>query len=309
MHVAGHIPVLAREVVEALNLAPDSKLVDATFGRGGHARLCLKQLGPKGRLLALDRDPQAIAHAKREFAGDDRLRPVHCAFDQIDDAVRDWLGDTPVDAVLMDIGVSSPQLDEAVRGFSFSQEGPLDMRMDSTQGASAREWLLETSEDDVSRSLRTLGEERFSRRIAAAIKQALQEDGLHTTTELAALVERVVPTREKNKHPATRTFQAIRIAVNGELAQLREALPKAFGVLRSGGRLVVISFHSLEDRIVKNFMRELSRGDNFPPDLPVTADQLKPRARLIGKARRASEAEVNENPRSRSAVLRVVEKL
>ena len=309
MTTAGHIPVLSREVVDALNLPDDGILVDATFGRGGHSRLCLDHLGPAGRVLAIDRDPDAVAWGNRLFADEPRIKVVQGRFSDLARLIALHVPDARVDAVLLDLGVSSPQLDTAARGFSFAAAGPLDMRMDPQSGQSAVDWLTEVEERDLVRVIRTLGEERYARRIAAAIKQAIAEDTLKTTSDLAALVTAASPTHERHKHPATRTFQAIRMHVNEELDELRRVLPQALDALKGGGRLVVISFHSLEDRIVKRFMRGEARGDDFPPDMPVTADMLNPRLRLVGKMMRATDAEVAVNPRSRSAVLRVAEKL
>ncbi len=306
---AGHIPVLSREVVEALNLPADGFLVDATFGRGGHARLCLERLGPNGRILAIDRDPEAVAWGARLFADEPRIKVVRGRFSDLARLIARYVPDVRVDAVLLDLGVSSPQLDSAARGFSFGADGPLDMRMDPESGESAADWLAQVEERELARVIRTLGEERYARRIAAAIKRATAAGALNTTADLAQLVCEAVPTRERHKHPATRTFQAIRMHVNGELDELARVLPQTLDVLAGGGRLVVISFHSLEDRMVKRFMRGESRGDDFPPDMPVTADMLHPRVALVGKAVRAGDAELGKNPRARSAVMRVAEKL
>jgi 16S rRNA (cytosine1402-N4)-methyltransferase len=309
MSSAGHIPVLAREVVAALKLPHDGFLVDATIGRGGHCRLCLDQLGPGGHILAIDRDPEAVRFGRALFAGETRITVVQGRFSELAGLVARHAPDARVDAVLLDLGVSSPQLDTAARGFSFTATGPIDMRMDPESGRCAADWLAEATEAEIARVIHALGEERFARRIAAAIKRALADGALATTGDLAALVSRAVPTRERNKHPATRTFQAIRMHVNDELGELARVLPQALDVLDTGGRLVVISFHSLEDRMVKRFMRDQARGDRFPPDMPVTADMLEPRLALVGKAVRADESEVAVNPRARSAVLRVAEKL
>ncbi len=306
---AGHIPVLSREVVEALNLPADGFLVDATFGRGGHARLCLDALGPQGRVLAIDRDPAAVAHGRQVFAADARIRVVRGRFSELARLLAEHAPDARVDGILLDLGVSSPQLDTAARGFSFSANGPLDMRMDPEHGVSAADWLAAVDEGELARVLRSLGEERYARRIAAAIKRQLASGALTTTAELAALVAEASPTHERHKHPATRTFQAIRMQVNGELDELGRVLPQALDALRVGGRLVVISFHSLEDRLVKRYFRDQARGDDFPPDMPVTADQLNPRLRLVTRAVRAGDDEVETNPRARSAVLRAAEKL
>ncbi len=309
MSDAGHIPVLSTEVVEALSLPRNGYLVDATFGRGGHSRLCLEWMGPEGRILAIDRDPEAVGYAGFHFCHEPRLKVVHGTFSEIAQLIQKHASGVRIDAILLDLGVSSPQLDTAERGFSFNATGPLDMRMDPDRGQTAEEWLCEVDEAELAQVIRTLGEERFARRIASAIKRAVLENKLGTTGDLAAIVAAAVPTRERNKHPATRTFQAIRMHINAELEELKKVLPQALEALVTGGRLVVISFHSLEDRIVKRFMRDCARGDHYPPDLPITADHLNPGARLIGKAVRAGEAELRCNPRARSAVMRVAEKL
>ena len=281
-------------------IRPDGVYVDATFGRGGHTALMLERLGPEGRLLAIDKDPQAIEVARSRFAGEPRLRLHHGSFAELGEFVEGCGLMGQVDGVLMDLGVSSPQLDDASRGFSFMREGPLDMRMDSSRGESAAQWLARAKEGEIARVLKEYGEERFSKRIARAIVTAREESEIVTTAQLAALVAAAVPVKEKDKHPATRSFQAIRIFVNGELDDLRACLDQVVDVLQRGGRLAVISFHSLEDRIVKRFMRDQARGDDFPPGLPVTADQLKPRLKIVGKAIRPGAAEVAANPRARS---------
>ena len=305
----GHNPVLSNEVLKALNLPHNGLLIDATFGRGGHSNMCLQSLGEDARVLGIDRDVEAVEFASRAFAEESRITVKHSSFSHLKQLWSSHFNEQPIDGILIDLGVSSPQLDQAERGFSFMKAGPLDMRMDTTTGDTALQWLIQVSEDDLSRTLRQFGEERFSRRIAAAIKLALETEALLTTADLARIVAENVPVKERNKHPATRSFQAIRIAINQELKEVSEVLPQAIDCLRDGGRLVVISFHSLEDRIVKRFIRDQSRGDNFPPDLPVLASQLKPRLKSIGKAIRANGEELSTNPRARSAVLRVAEKL
>ena len=304
-----HRSVLLEESVDALAIRPDGIYVDATFGRGGHTALMLERLGPEGRLLAIDKDPQAIEAARSRFAGEPRLRLHHGSFAELGEFVEGCGLMGQVDGVLMDLGVSSPQLDDASRGFSFMREGPLDMRMDSSRGESAAQWLARAKEGEIAKVLKEYGEERFSKRIARAIVAAREESEITTTAQLAALVAAAVPVKEKDKHPATRSFQAIRIFVNGELDDLRACLDQVVDVLQRGGRLAVISFHSLEDRIVKRFMRDQARGDDFPLGLPVTADQLKPRLKIVGKAIRPGAEEVAANPRARSSVLRVAEKL
>ena len=303
---AQHLTVLLREAVEALAIKPAGVYVDATFGRGGHSRAILEQLGPEGRLLALDRDPRAIAAAAA--IGDARLKVVHRPFADMGEAVRE-AGFGSVDGVLMDIGVSSPQLDEGERGFSFRFDAPLDMRMDTTQGETAAEWLARADVRDITQVVRDYGEERFAFQIAKKIVAARSERPVATTGQLAALVREAVRTREPGQDPATRTFQALRIHINQELEQLALALPQARDMLNPGGRLVVISFHSLEDRIVKRFMRDEAAPDSLPKNLPLKASQLPPpRLKLIGKPVKASPAEVEANPRARSAVMRVAEK-
>ena len=303
---AQHLTVLLREAVEALAIKPAGVYVDATFGRGGHSRAILEQLGPDGRLLALDRDPRAIAAA--DAIGDARLKVVHRPFAEMGEAVRE-AGFGRVNGVLMDIGVSSPQLDEGERGFSFRFDAPLDMRMDTTQGETAAEWLARADVRDITQVVRDYGEERFAFQIAKKIVAARSERPVATTGQLAALVREAVRTREPGQDPATRTFQALRIHINQELEQLALALPQARDMLNPEGRLVVISFHSLEDRIVKRFMRDEAAPDSLPKNLPLKASQLPPpRLKLIGKPVKASPAEVEANPRARSAVMRVAEK-
>lgn len=303
-----HAPVLRNEAVAALNVRADGIYLDATFGRGGHARAILEKLGPDGQLLALDRDPQAVASAKTQFANEARLTMVHGPFSTLGRAVdeRGWHG--RVNGVLFDLGVSSPQLDEPARGFSFRNEGPLDMRMDTTRGESAADWLNRAEEQEIADVLFQLGEERYARRIARAILRSREQTPIATTKQLAEIIAGAVPTRERSKDPATRSFQAIRLHINRELDELREALPQAMEVLAPRGRLVVISFHSLEDRIVKQFMRTQEKGRELPPDLPVRHIEIQSRLKVIGKPVRASDDEVQRNPRARSAVLRVAEK-
>ncbi len=302
-----HEPVLRQEAVAALNIWPDGIYVDATFGRGGHARAILEQLGPDGRLLALDRDPQAVASATQQFADEVRLTIVHGPFSMLARTVdeRGWRG--RVNGILFDLGVSSPQLDDPARGFSFRTEGPLDMRMDTTRGESAADWLSRAGEQEIADVLYQLGEERYARRIARAILRTREATPITTTKQLAEIVASAVPTRERSKDPATRSFQAIRLHINRELDELRETLPQALDVLAPHGRLAVISFHSLEDRIVKQFMRAQEKGKELPPDLPVRHVEIQSRLKVIGKPVRASEAEVRRNPRARSAVLRIAE--
>jgi 16S rRNA (cytosine1402-N4)-methyltransferase len=305
-----HRTVLLQEAVDALAIRSDSMLAegcyfDATFGRGGHSRLILERLGAHGRLIALDRDAQAIAAATR--IDDARFYAEHASFVELA-GVLARIGVEGVDGVLLDLGVSSPQLDDAARGFSFRRDGPLDMRMDTSQGQTAAQWLETAGESEIREVIRDYGEERFAKQIATAIVAARQRGPVLTTGQLAAIVGAAVRTREKNKDPATRTFQAVRIYLNQELAQLSLALPQVLDLLRPGGRLAVISFHSLEDRIVKHFMRDAARAD-LPIRLPLRQRELpQPRLRLVGKPLRASAPEIAANPRARSATLRVAER-
>jgi len=306
---AAHQSVLLRPSVEALKIDPAGVYVDGTFGRGGHSRLILSALGERGRLIAIDRDPQAVDYARAHFAGDARFSIVHGSFAMLAEVAREAGVMGRVDGVLLDLGVSSPQLDQADRGFSFGKAGPLDMRMDTTRGESAAEWLARAEAGEIAEVLKEYGEERHARRIARAIVAAREEAPIATTDRLAEVVSQANPSWEKGKHPATRSFQAIRIRINGELEAIESCLKQVIDVLTVGGRLAVISFHSLEDRIVKRFMRDQARGDRFPPGVPVRQDQLQPRLRLVGKAVHPDADEIANNPRARSAVLRVAERL
>ncbi len=351
MNLAAHSPVLLRESIQALALKPGQIVVDATYGRGGHAREIFKKITPAGKLpggklVLLDRDLSAIQHARENWRDCPNVEIIHCEFSELAVILkhRDLHG--TVDAVLFDFGVSSPQLDEPTRGFSFKSDGPLDMRMNRDQEVDASMWIRRVSVQELIRVLKTYGEERFAKRIAHAIKNALTEDQDHgefarrakrgcsgvqgefprtgkrktgdstsaigapelSTAALARLVSAAIPFSEKHKHPATRTFQAIRIAVNNELGEIEKVLPQALDCLVAGGRLVMISFHSLEDRLVKRFIRDQAKGDPYPVDMPVTADMLSPRLCAMGKAIRASGAEIEANPRARSAVMRVATK-
>jgi len=304
-----HTPVLLEESLEALAIKSDGMYVDGTFGRGGHTRALLARLGAAGRLLALDRDPDAIAVAQPLAERDRRLTVERAPFSMLGKVVRCLGLSGAVNGVLLDIGVSSPQLDCPERGFSFSADGPLDMRMDTDVGESAAQWLAHAKETEIAQVLRDYGEERFAKRIARAIGRARSESPILTTRRLAAIVAAASPSREPGKHPATRTFQAIRIHVNRELDELRACLADVCELLAAGGRLVVISFHSLEDRIVKRFIREQARGEQFPRGVPVMAHETHACLRPIGKAVRASQREVALNPRARSAVMRAAERL
>ena len=304
---AAHVTVLLDEAVEALAIRAEGVYLDATFGRGGHSRRILERLNEKGRLLAVDRDPTAIAAG--QAINDPRFHLAHRAFAEIAEAAHD-AGVADVDGVLFDVGVSSPQIDDGERGFSFRHDAPLDMRMDTTRGETAAEWLARAETREITEVIRNYGEERFAFQIAKKVVAARLEQPVVTTGQFAAIVRSAVRTREPGQDAATRSFQALRIHINQELGQLEIALPQAVELLRPGGRLVVIAFHSLEDRIVKNFMREQSTADALPKNLPLRADQLpKPKLRLVGRVVRASAAEVAANPRARSAVMRVAEKL
>ncbi len=303
-----HIPVLAREVLEGLAPVADGLYIDATFGRGGHTARILEALGGEGRVLALDRDPAAIAAGRVRFASEVRLALVHAPFADLRQVVHDHARDRPVAGVLFDLGVSSPQLDEAARGFSFSKDGPLDMRMDPTRGEPVAAWLARAAVDEMREVIASLGEERFARRIAQAIAAERARAPIERTARLAAIVAAAVRTRD-GKHPATRTFQALRMHVNDEPGQLARGLAAAVDVLAPRGRLAVISFHSLEDRLTKDFMRRESSLDPVLARLPVPPPHAAPRLRLVGGKHRASAAEVAANPRARSAVLRVAERV
>ena len=307
--MAEHTPVLLDEVLAGLAVQAEGRYCDATFGRGGHSAAILARLGPAGRVCAIDRDPEAIAAGRARFASEPRLALVRGPFGRLGELVRAVGWEGGLQGVLLDLGVSSPQLDEATRGFSFMQDGPLDMRMDNESGSSAAQWLARAGEREIADVLFTLGEERFARRIARAIVAARATAPIQTTRRLAELVAAAVPTREPGKHPATRTFQAIRIHVNRELEEAQAALPQAVGLLAPGGRLCVISFHSLEDRLVKRFMRREAQGDPVYAGLPEVPAHARPRLRLVGGAVMPGAAEVASNPRARSAVLRVAERL
>ena len=302
----GHTPVLLNEAVEALVQREDGIYLDCTFGRGGHSAAILGRLGPGGRLVAMDRDPEAESAASARFSGDPRFTFERCSFAMLGSVTKRLGIAGRVDGVLMDLGVSSPQLDAPERGFSFMREGPLDMRMDPTSGLSAATWINGASETEIATVLRDYGEERHARRIARAIVESRPHT---TTTGLAAVIAAAQPSREPGQHPATRSFQAIRIFINHELGELEAALPQAVAALAPGGRLAVISFHSLEDRIVKRFMRAGAEGERLPRGLPVRGDRPGRVLRLVGRAVRAGKAESAANPRARSAVLRVAERL
>ncbi len=303
-----HQTVLLREAVDALVTTAGGTYVDGTFGRGGHSRALLQRLGDQGRLLGVDKDPEAAAVAAQLAAEDSRFTFFHGSFALLPEQLR-RMGIEAVDGILLDLGVSSPQLDDSARGFSFQHDGPLDMRMDTSSGETAAEWLARAAEGEIAAVLKEYGEERFARRIAGAIVAARAESPITTTGRLAKIVSEANPRWEKHKNPATRSFQGIRIYINRELDDLVELLARALSLLQVGGRLVVISFHSLEDRLVKRYMRDMARGDAVPAGVPVLDSSLNRRMRLLGKAVRASAEEVAANPRARSAIMRVAEKI
>jgi 16S rRNA (cytosine1402-N4)-methyltransferase len=302
-----HATVLLNEAVAALQVKPDGIYVDGTFGRGGHSRLILEQLGEQGRLIALDKDLAAIEAGRA--INDSRFTLVHRGFEQLAQVLQE-LGVGKVDGVLLDLGVSSPQLDDEQRGFSFRFDAPLDMRMDTSGGQTAAEWLATVEEKELAEVIRDYGEERFARQIARTIVAARQERAIETTKQLSDIVAQCVRTREPGKNPATRTFQAIRIYINRELEELENILPQCVEQLKEGGRMSIISFHSLEDRIVKRFMRDMAQGDKVPKFVPIRAvDVPQGKIKLVGKPVFASEVELKANPRARSAVLRVAERI
>lgn len=305
-----HTTVLLDEAVEALLVDASGCYIDGTFGRGGHSGLILERLTELGRLMAIDRDPEAIEAGKARFRDESRVCFKHSEFSRIGELAKQqgWMG--RVSGVLLDLGVSSPQLDSAGRGFSFMHDGPLDMRMDPSVGLSASEWLQQVDFEDLVHVLKVYGEERFGRRIATAIVDRRQSGPINTTSELAQIVDEAIPVKDPHKHPATRTFQAIRIQVNSELDEVHKVLSDALDLLALGGRIVVISFHSLEDRIVKRFMRDHSRVQPVPRDIPLMSDKTAaPPLKLVGKAVKPSAEEISMNTRSRSAVMRVAERV
>jgi 16S rRNA (cytosine1402-N4)-methyltransferase len=306
-----HITVLLDEAVEALAVRADGCYLDGTFGRGGHSRLILQHLGPEGRLLGFDKDPQAIATGQALAAEDGRFVIVQRSFAELGAEVAERGLSGKVNGILLDLGVSSPQLDDPERGFSFMNDGPLDMRMDPSRGVSAAEFIATAPAEEIARVFKEYGEERFAKRMANAVVARREQQPFTRTADLAEVLKVANPAWEKGKNPATRAFQGLRIHVNNELGDLEAGLEAALDTLEIGGRLVVISFHSLEDRIVKLFMRKLAKGeaDNLPRNLPVQHKPFEPKIKVHGKAQFASEAELKANPRSRSAVMRVAEKL
>ena len=303
-----HQTVLLHEAVDALVTLPDGFYVDGTFGRGGHSRYLLQNLNRSGRVLGVDKDQEAQAAAHELAESESRFQFFHGSFAELPQQLR-GMGVDAVDGILLDLGVSSPQLDDGDRGFSFMRDGPLDMRMDTSCGETAAQWLSRADLQHIAGVLKEYGEERFARRIATAIVAARAVSPIETTSQLARLVSEAHPRWEKHKHPATRSFQAIRIKVNRELEDLQAFLSVALDMLRVGGRLVVISFHSLEDRLVKRYMRDMARGDSLPRGVPVTDSQLNRRMRLVGRSVKASAEEVASNVRARSAVMRIAEKI
>ena len=302
-----HIPVFLDEAVAALNVQAGGVYLDGTLGRAGHSQRIVQQLGSDGRLIAVDRDFDAIKVGEEIFSEDDRVLLLHGDFSCLEEVLSAKVQSLKFDGILLDIGVSSPQLDQAERGFSFMQDGALDMRMDVSKGQTAAEWLAVAEEKEIADVIYQFGEEKFSRRIARAIVERRIEEPLETTLQLAALVSEAIPRHEKHKHPATRTFQAIRIYINDELGQLMSVLPQAVRLLNESGRLAVISFHSLEDRIVKRFMRDLTKGEIVPKHIPIVPEYHAP-IKTVGKAIKPSDEELKRNPRARSAVLRIAER-
>lgn len=304
-----HETVLLEPAVVALLGSPSGVYVDCTFGRGGHSQRILQSLNADGRLIAFDKDPQAVAVARERFAADPRFTIVQGSFAQLREAIQAAGLQEKVTGVLLDLGVSSPQLDDAQRGFSFTNDGPLDMRMNPEEGLSAAQWLAVAGEQEIADVIYRFGEERFSRRMARAIVEQRQLAPITGTLQLAEIIKHANPAWEKHKHPATRAFQAIRIYINRELEDLESVLGQSLDILQGGGRLVVISFHSLEDRLVKQFISEQARGDDYPRGVPVQHADLNPRLKKVGKPVKADAQEVESNPRSRSAIMRIAEKL
>ena len=304
-----HRPVLLNEVLQGLNIHADGCYIDCTFGRGGHCRSILALLNEGGRLFAIDKDPEAIRSVAKDLSTDKRFSLFHGSFTMLNKIVESNNLQHQVNGILFDLGVSSPQLDDPERGFSFRNDGCLDMRMDNSTGLTAAEWIKTSSESEIEKVLIQYGEERFARKIAKAIVITRSKTDICTTRQLADLIAATVPFRENDKHPATRTFQAIRIFINRELEEIEQALTQTIDILAAGGRLVVISFHSLEDRIVKRFMRNQSRGDNYPAEVPIPKLFIRPKLKLIGKKIYPDQTEIDSNPRARSAVLRIAERL
>lgn len=306
---SSHETVLIAEAIDALSIRKEGTYVDATFGRGGHSRLILENLSAKGRLIIFDKDPEAIEVATQIREKDERLHIAHAAFGDLEEQLNSLGEHEGVDGILFDLGVSSPQLDNAARGFSFLRDGPLDMRMNPMEGQSAEQWINSAAETEIADVLYQYGEERHSRRMARRVILERAEKRITTTGELAEIIKEANPAWERDKHPATRAFQGIRIFINDELGELERGLEQALKMLKVGGRLVVISFHSLEDRMVKRFIALQAKGDNYPRGLPIPQEMLSPKLKPIGKRIKASALEVDRNTRSRSAVMRVAEKI
>lgn len=304
-----HDAVLLEEAVSGLAIVRDGVYIDATFGRGGHSKAILSQLGEQGRLIVFDRDPDAIEVANTLAATDSRVEVVRSAFSELGAVLESLDLSGKIDGVLFDLGVSSPQLDNPERGFSFMRSGPLDMRMDPDEGVSAEQWINSAREKDIADVIYKYGEERHSRRMARKIVEERTEDPITDTGRLAEIIKHANPAWERDKHPATRAFQGIRIFINNEFGEIESGIAQALSCLKIEGRLVVISFHSLEDRIVKKFISRQTKGDNFPRDLPVMSSELSPTLKSIGKAIKAKPQELSVNPRARSAVLRIAEKI
>ncbi|MCP3851620.1 MAG: 16S rRNA (cytosine(1402)-N(4))-methyltransferase RsmH [Gammaproteobacteria bacterium] len=304
-----HKAVLLIEAVDALAIEPTGLYVDGTFGRGGHSQQILNQLGDSGQLIAFDKDPQAIATAEVLFGHDKRFSIHHGSFAELEQHLTSQGLCGKVNGILLDLGVSSPQLDDPQRGFSFQQSGPLDMRMNDQQGQSAAQWINKAKEAEIADVIYEFGEERYSRRIAKAIVLARENDVLNDTKQLAEIIKQAHPRWEKKKHPATRSFQGIRIFINNELGDLDVCLQQSYRCLAKSGHLAVISFHSLEDRRVKRFFKHMAEGDQLPPDLPIVDESVNRKMKLVGKRVKAGKQELSDNPRARSAVLRVASKL
>ena len=304
-----HIPVMVEELLSIVQPEQCQTVVDATYGRGGHATAIYGRLAPDARMVLIDRDPEAVAHARSVWQAIQGVDVVHAAFSALAEELQVLGLFGKIDAMIFDFGVSSPQLDNHDRGFSFNHDGPLDMRMDNSSGPTALEWMMAIPEKKLAQVLREYGEERFSRVIAASIKQAVSSGSIQGTRDLAQLVVAAQPFKDRHKHPATRTFQAIRIAVNDEVSEIEQGLEQALEALAPEGRLVAISFHSLEDRMVKRFIRNQSRGDSYPPEVPVCSRMIHPRLRQLGKPLKPGAEEVHRNPRSRSAVFRAAQKV
>jgi len=304
-----HKPVLLNEAIAVLDINPSGIYIDGTFGRGGHSQVIIERLNQSGRLIAFDKDPQAISMAKKVFVNEPRFSIVHGSFAELEMYLSTQDLCCKIDGILLDLGVSSPQLDDPERGFSFQKSGPLDMRMNDQSGMSASQWINKAKEEDIASVLYEYGEERYSRRIAKAIVRARKEQPLNDTRQLAEIIKQAHPRWEKKKHPATRSFQGIRIFINNELDDLDKCLMQSYQCLAKNGSLAVISFHSLEDRKVKRFFRDMAEGNKLPPDLPVIEADIDRKMKLTGKKIKAGKQELIDNPRARSAVLRAAKKL